>query len=57
MWHSPRECTWSFVVLIYVNSLPCQITESLLLQYADDTTFIYSGPTPEAGAGAMNLQL
>ena len=43
--------------LIYVNSLPCQITEGILLQYADDTTLICSGPTPEAAASAMNSQL
>ena len=45
--------------LIYVNSLPCQITEGLLLQqyYADDTTLICSGPNPEAAASAMDSQL
>ena len=43
--------------LIYVNGLPRQIIQGLLLQYADDTTFICSGPTPEAAANVMNLQL
>ena len=32
--------------LIYMNSLPPQITQGLLLQYADDTALICSGPTP-----------
>ena len=34
--------------LIYMNSLPSQLTEGLLLQYADDTTIICSGITPAA---------
>ena len=34
--------------LIYMNSLPSQLTEGLLLQYADDTTIICSGTTPAA---------
>ena len=29
--------------LIYMNSLPSQLTIGLLLQYADDTTIICSG--------------
>ena len=29
--------------LIYVNSLPSQVTNDVLLQYADDTTLVCSG--------------
>ena len=32
--------------LIYMNSLPSQLTDGLLLQYADDTTVICSGVDP-----------
>ena len=34
--------------LIYMNSLPSQLTDGLLLQYADDTTVICSGITTAA---------
>ena len=34
--------------LIYMNSLPSQLTDGLLLQYADDTTVICGGVDPVA---------
>ena len=33
--------------LVYMNSLPSQVTQGLLLQYADDTTLICSGSTSD----------
>ena len=62
-WHSMKSgitqgsALGPVLFLIYVNGLPHQITEGFLLQYADHTTFICNGPTPEAVAGAMNSQL
>ena len=32
--------------LTYMNSLPAQVTNGLLLQYADDTTVVCTGATP-----------
>ena len=43
--------------LIYVNSLPSQVTNGVLLQYADDTTLVYSGTSPLVAAEMMNQQL
>ena len=43
--------------VIYMNSLPSQLTEGLLLQYADDTTIICSGITPAAVQTTMCSQL
>ena len=43
--------------LIYVNSLPSQITAGLLLQYADDTALMCSGTSPQDAADVMNQQL
>ena len=43
--------------LIYMNTLPSRISEALLLQYADDTTLVCSGPDPPAAASVMNRQL
>ena len=43
--------------LIYVNSLPSQVTDGVLLQYADDTTLVCSGVSPLAAAEVMNQQL
>ena len=45
--------------LIHMNNLPLQITDGLLVQYADDTTLVCSGSTPSAAAAAavLNLQL
>ena len=34
--------------LIYMNLLPSQLTNGLLLQYADDTTIICTGVNPAA---------
>ena len=42
---------------IYVNTLPSRIGDALLLQYADDTTLVCSGPDPIATASIMNQQL
>ena len=43
--------------LIYMNNLPPQISQGLLLQYADDTALICSGPTPAKASTVMNSQL
>ena len=43
--------------LIYMNNLPLQISDGLLVQYADDTTLICSGSTPSAAAAVLNSQL
>ena len=43
--------------LIYVNSLPSQVTNGVLLQYADDTTLVCSGTSPLVAAEVMNQQL
>ena len=43
--------------LIYMNTLPSVISDAVLLQYADDTTLVCSGPDPAATAGIMNQQL
>ena len=43
--------------LIYMNNLPLQITDGLLVQYADDTTLVCSGSTPSAAAAVLNSQL
>ena len=38
--------------VIYMNNLPLQITDGLLVQYADDTTLVWSRSTPSAAAAA-----
>ena len=43
--------------LIYMNSLPTQLTKGLLLQYADDTTIICTAATPAAMQNTMCSQL
>ena len=43
--------------LVYMNSLPSQVTQGLLLQYADDTTLICSGFTPDIVATTVSIQL
>ena len=43
--------------LIYVNSLPSQVTNGVLLQYADDTTLVSSGISPLVVAEVINQQL
>ena len=43
--------------LIYMNSLPSQLTDGLLLQYADDTTVICGGVDPAAVQTNMCSQL
>ena len=43
--------------LIYMNTLPSTVNNGLLLQYADVTTIICAGPSPEAAADLMNQQL
>jgi len=40
-----------------MNKVPLQVTDGLLVHYADDTTSIYCGPTPAAAAALMNSQL
>ena len=43
--------------LIYMNSLPAQLTNDLLLQYADYTTIICTGATLAAVQNTMCSQL
>ena len=43
--------------LVYMNSLPSQVTQGLLLQYADDTTLICSGSTPDIVTTTVSIQL
>ena len=43
--------------LIYMNSLPSQLTDGLLLQYADDTTVICGAVDPAAVQTNMCSQL
>ena len=43
--------------LIYMNALPLQITNGLLVQYADDTTLICSGSSVSDTAAVMTSQL
>ena len=43
--------------LIYMSSLPPQISQGLLLQYADDTFLICTGPTPTEADTVINFQL
>ena len=43
--------------LVYMNSLPSQVTQGLLLQYADDTTLICNGSSPDIVATMMSTQL
>ena len=43
--------------LIYMNSLPSQLTDGVLLQYADDTTVICGGVTTAAVRTIMCSQL
>ena len=43
--------------LIYVNSLPSQVTNGVILQYAEDTTLVCSGTSPLVAAEVMNRQL
>ena len=40
-----------------MNSLPSQVTDGVLLQYADDTSLVCSGSSPLAAAEVMNQQL
>ena len=42
--------------LIYMNSLPSQLTKRLLLQYAVDTAIICTGSTPAAVQSIMCQQ-
>ena len=55
-WYPTRECPWP-LFLIYINSLPLQITDGLLVQYADGATLACSGSTLSVTADALNLQL
>ena len=43
--------------VIYMNNLPLQVTDGLLVQYADDTTLVCFGSTPSAAAAVLNSQL
>ena len=56
-WNTTGQCLRPIIVLIYMNSLPSQLTEGLLLQYADDTTIIRSGVIPAAVQTTMCSQL
>ena len=46
----------STVIDIYINSLPSQVTDGIILQHADDTTLVCSGTSPLAPAEVMNQQ-
>ena len=52
-WDPPGKCFGPTLV----NSLPSQVTDGVLLQYADDTTLVSSGVSPLAAAEVMNQQL
>ena len=39
--------------LLFLNRLPLQVTDGLLVQYADDTTLTCCEPTPTAAAAAL----
>jgi len=54
-WYTPGKCPGAIVV--YMNSLPAQLTNGLLLQYADDTNIICTGATPAAVQNTMCSQL
>ena len=43
------------LLLIYVNDLPSQVTNGLLLQYTDDTELICCALTRDNVGSAMNL--
>lgn len=47
----------ALLFMIYMNNLPLQITDGLLVQYADDITLVCSGSTPSAAAAVLNSQL
>ena len=46
-----------FRLLIHMNLLPSQLPNGLLLQYADDTTIVYSGIIPAAVQTIVCFQL
>ena len=58
-WHPSGECLGPVIVFYIscVNLLPLQVIDGVLMQYADDTTLICSGPSPQAAAEVMNSQL
>ena len=56
-WHTPGECPGAIAVLIYMNSLPAQLADGLLLQYTDDTTIICTGATPATVQNTLCSQL
>ena len=43
--------------LTYMNKLPLQVTNGLLVQHADNTILICCGPIPAVAVPLMNLQL
>ena len=58
-WYFSRQCTAldPLLFLIYINSLPSQLNNGLVLQYADDTTIVCTAPTPAAVQSIMCAQL
>ena len=53
-WYSPGS---SYLGTLLFFSLPLQISQGLLLQYADDTALIWNGPAPVKTGTVMNSQL
>ena len=45
-WYTPGQCSGAIVISNLYEFLPAQVTNGLLLQYADDTTVICTGATP-----------
>ena len=53
----PQGSAQGSLFLIYMNSLPAQLANGLLLQNADNTTIICTGATPAAVQNTMCSQL
>ena len=56
-WYSIGITLGPLLFLIDMNDLPLQITDGVLVQYADDTTLMCSGSDPSVVVASMNTQL